>query len=61
MGHLDLTCRAPPRLRQLGEDLPGGARGERAHRVRLARARFVAMQVAFERQNLKPVFSLDRL
>jgi hypothetical protein len=62
MGQRDSTCRAPPRrINQLqpltGEDffmvidvfprqpLP---------------ARAVALQVAFERQTLKPAFSLDR-
>jgi hypothetical protein len=52
MGHLDSTCRAPPRVQDLvlavypGLDLL---------------VRDVALQVAFERQTLKPFFSLDRL
>jgi hypothetical protein len=50
---LDSTCSAPPR--QLPEDDQGGGGEGEAH------PRGVALQVAFERQILKPVFSLDRL
>jgi hypothetical protein len=49
MGQLDSTCRAPPRVVRVvdvGRDVVAHA---------------VALQVAFERQILKPVFSLDRL
>jgi hypothetical protein len=49
MGQLDSTCRAPP-LRLLLYELD-----------LVAQRRVVALQVAFERQTLKPVFSLDRL
>jgi hypothetical protein len=45
MGQLDSTCRAPPR----------------PPACTTAGCRDVAVQVAFERQALKPVFSLDRL
>jgi hypothetical protein len=38
-----------------------GGRGRGLRRMRRLRARSVALQVAFERQTLKPVISLDRL
>ena len=46
MGQMNSTCRAPPRLGRVNQ-----------HHLFLA----VALQVAFERQTLKPVFPLDRL
>jgi hypothetical protein len=55
MGQLDSTCRAPPR---------GDLRVDEAHNLRVRRRRVpraVALQVAFERQTLKPAFSVDRL
>jgi hypothetical protein len=57
MGQLDSTCRAPPRARQPARELD-------LHGVQPSSsfpARGVALQVAFERQTLKPVFSLYRL
>jgi hypothetical protein len=52
MGQLDLTCRAPPLVGALHDAAP--VEGQVAPLG-------VALQVAFERQTLKPVFSLDRL
>jgi hypothetical protein len=49
MGQLDSTCRAPPRA-ELAHNPPGNA----GHLD-------VVLQVAFERQTLKPVFLVDRL
>ena len=49
MGQLDSTCRAPPQVAK--------ARGEHAADEQVAH-RDVALQVAFERQTLKPVFHL---
>jgi hypothetical protein len=46
MGQLDSTCRAPPLPLPLSRALA------------LALVQVVAVQVAFERQNLKPVFHL---
>jgi hypothetical protein len=51
MGQLDSTCRAPPNERVV--DAFACSNG--------LNIRVVALQVAFERQTLKPVFSLDRL
>jgi hypothetical protein len=51
MGQLDSTCSAPPRRQQ--------RLGSRQSEAGLGRG--VALQVASERQTLKPVFSLDRL
>jgi hypothetical protein len=50
MGQLDSTCRTPPLP-------PPDATMTTAAPLALC----VALQVAFERQTLKPVFSLDRL
>jgi hypothetical protein len=63
MGQLDSTCRSPP-LAVLGRasaaaGSPGGGGVSLGGNPKRARA--VALQVAFERQTLKPVFSLDRL
>jgi hypothetical protein len=52
MGQLDATCTAPPRH---------GRRGHAQHGRHVHPARVVALQVAFERQTLKPVFPIDRL
>jgi hypothetical protein len=51
MGQLDSTCSAPPVL----------AHGDERLRVPHVLPRDVALRVAFERQTLKPAFSLDRL
>jgi hypothetical protein len=56
MGQLDSTCRAPPRVLALPRGLEDALR-----RGPLLLDHDVALQVAFERQILKPVFSLDRL
>jgi hypothetical protein len=48
MGQLNSTCRAPPRVQAPDED---GA-------VAVVAPLHVALQVAFERQTLKPVFRL---
>jgi hypothetical protein len=50
MGQLDSTCRAPPQLQH-------ALHQQRQHLRGFPRA--VALQVAFERQTLKPAFSLD--
>jgi hypothetical protein len=57
MGQLDSTCTAPPVVLfvRAPHDPPGGCGGGGA----LGRLG-VALQVAFERQTLKPGFSLDR-
>jgi hypothetical protein len=58
MGQHDSTCRAPPRVRSAGR---GGGRAGDALRLRVVRERrVVALQVAFERKTLKPVFHLIR-
>jgi hypothetical protein len=59
MGQLDSTCSAPPHPNEVGESprhREVGVAGDE-----LDSARGVALQVAFERQTLKTVFSLDRL
>jgi hypothetical protein len=56
MGQLDSKCRAPPQGPERG---PQGGHDDRLEDAREHRA--IALQVAFERQTLKPVFSLDRL
>jgi hypothetical protein len=48
MGQRDSTCRAPPREHWMAV----------RHMPSLRHARSVALQVAFERQTLKPVFHL---
>jgi hypothetical protein len=55
MGQLDSTCRAPPRHHEVPRLLQ---RLEHLHAVGVAQHRGVALQVAFERQTLKPVFHL---
>jgi hypothetical protein len=56
MGQLDSTCSTPPRETR-GRTPPSGT----SQWVQGALRQGVALQVAFERQTLKPGFSLDRL
>jgi hypothetical protein len=62
MGQLDSNVQEPHHgvgHGHVGEAVPGD--GDGRQRVGDGRARGVALQVAFERRTLKPVFSLDRL
>jgi hypothetical protein len=60
MGQGESTCTAPPRISRPHYP-PGPTRTATRTATRLPGCRGVALQVAFERQTLKPTFSLDKL